>query len=79
MTITEKKVEMIKKNLAYIRLGIERHVVPGDEENARGDEECARWLLHTFQGLIEDVERQDRQDAIDNRNRLNGGYSKAGH
>ena len=79
MTITDKKIEMIKRNLAYIRLGIDRHVVPGDEENARGDAECARWLYHTFRGLMEDVDRQDLQEAIDNRNRLNGGYSKAGH
>ena len=79
MTLREKKVDMIKKNLAYIRLGIERHVVEGDEENARGDQECASWLLHTIEGLVEDVERQNLQEAIDKRNRLNGGYTKAGH
>ena len=59
MDITDKKIEMIKRNLAYIRLGIDRHVVPGDEENARGDAECARWLYHTFEGLMQDVERNE--------------------
>ena len=59
MDITERKIDMIKRNLAYIRLGIDRHVVPGDEENARGDAECARWLYHTLEGLMQDVERNE--------------------
>lgn len=79
MTLKEKKIEMLLKNLAYIRLGLERHVTPGDEENARGDTECASWLYHTFTSLMEDVERVDLQEAIDNRNRLNSGYTKASH
>ena len=79
MTLQEKKIEMIKKNLAYIRLGVERYVVAGDEENARGDQECAAWLYHTFNGLMEDVERVNLQEAIEARNKLNCGYTKAGH
>ena len=63
MDITDKKIEMIKRNLAYIRLGIERHVDPGDlrtgNGRVRGDIECARWLYHTIEGLMQDVERDE--------------------
>ena len=76
MTEREEKIEMVMKNMGYIRLGLERVI---DESSERGDRECAAWLISTMESLLEDVERKRRQEAIEVRNELNNGYSKAGH
>ena len=68
MTQREDKIEMIMKNMGYIRLGLQPVI---DESSERGDRECAAWLLGTIEALVEDVERKHRQQAIEARNRLN--------
>ena len=82
MTSTERKIDRIKRNLAYLRLGMERSVYPGDtDDEARGDQEIASWLYYQITQMIDDVDREIIQEATDRRNRLNGkGYSgKAAH
>ena len=67
MTQREDKIEMIMKNMGYIRLGLQPVI---DESSERGDRECAAWLLGTIEALVEDVERKHRQQAIEARKRL---------
>ena len=76
MTEREEKIEMVMKNMGYIRLGLERVI---DESSERGDRECAAWLIGTMESLLQDVERKHRQQAIEARNRLNNGYTKGTH
>ena len=76
MTEREEKIEMVMKNMGYIRLGLERVI---DESSERGDRECAAWLIGTMESLLQDVERKHRQQAIEARNRLNNGYTKGNH
>ena len=76
MTEREEKIEMVMKNMGYIRLGLERVI---DESSERGDRECAARLIGTMESLLQDVEQKHRQQAIEARNRLNNGYTKGTH
>ena len=70
MSLRKKKIERLADNLQYIRLGL---------NNDKGDFANAQWLLGQVEALIEDVTRENLQDAISERNRLNNGYSKGAH
>ena len=70
MSLRKKKIERLADNLQYIRLGL---------TNDKSDFANAQWLLGQVEALIEDVTRENLQDAISERNRLNNGYSKGAH
>lgn len=70
MSLRKKKIERLADNMQYIKLGL---------MNDKGTFANAQWLLGTVETLIDDVVREDLQNAISERNRLNNGYSKAGH
>ena len=70
MSLRKKKIERLADNLQYIRLGL---------TNDKSDFANAQWLLGQIESLVDDVVREDLQNAISERNRLNAGYSKAGH
>ena len=53
--------------------------VVGGDTNDKSIEERMTQLYFFLRDQMEDVEREDRQAAIEKRNRLNGGYTKAGH
>ena len=73
MTLTEKKIERMVTQYQYISS------VVGDHTIDKSIEERMTQLYFFLRDQMEDVERLDRQAAIEKRNRLNGGYTKAGH
>ena len=73
MTLTEKKIERMVKQYQYIAS------VVSDHTNDKSIEQRMTQLYFFLRDQMEDVEREDRQAAIERRNRLNGGYTKAGH
>ena len=73
MTLTEKKIERMTTQYQYIAS------VVGDHTIDKSIEERMTQLYFFLRDQMEDVERLDRQAAIEKRNRLNGGYTKAGH
>lgn len=75
MTLTEKKIQRMVDNYQFIRTCLLT------DYNDKTIEEQMTQLYYFLRDQMQDVERIDRQDAIDDRNRLNSdGYSgKAGH
>ena len=75
MTLTEKKIQRMVDNYQFIRTCLLT------DYNDKKIEEQMTQLYHFLRDQMQDVEHIDRQDAIDNRNRLNSnGYTgKAGH
>tara|TARA_B100000497_G_C7578415_1_gene348321 strand:+ start:504 stop:728 length:225 start_codon:yes stop_codon:yes gene_type:complete len=74
MTLTEKKIQRMIDNYQFMQTCF----IPYDDKTPA---EQMTQLYYFLRDQMEDVERIDRQDAIDNRNRLNSnGYTgKAGH
>ena len=70
MTLKEKKIEMIRKNIPMIHFGTTLEKSP---------DETSVWLYHFMEDLMNDVERIDRQEAIATRNKANAGYTKGNH
>ena len=68
--LDDRTIEMMSKNMEYIRLGL---------NNNKGNENTARWLFYLIKSYMEDVDAHSRADAIEDRNRFNSGYTKAGH
>ena len=68
--LDDRAIEMMAKNMEYIRLGL---------NNNKGNEDTARWLFYLIKSYMEDVDAHSRADAIEARNHLNSGYTKAGH
>lgn len=67
----------VKSNLSYIRLAIQpasRYIIDNKEE-----EEIANFLWQWMKTAHADIDREQRQDAIQNRNNLNNGHTKASH
>lgn len=73
MTLTDKKIERMVNQYQYIAS------VVGDHTIEKSIEERMTQLYFFLRDNMEDVEREDRQAAIEKRNRLNGYPSKAGH
>ena len=75
MTLTEKKIQRMVDNYQFIRACLLT------DYNDKTIEEQMTQLYYFLRDQMQDVEHIDRQDAIDNRNRLNSnGYTgKAGH
>ena len=75
MTLTEKKIQRMVDNYQFI------HTCLLTDYNDMTIEEKMTQLYYFLRDQMQDVEHIDRQDAIDNRNRLNSnGYTgKAGH
>lgn len=71
MTLTEKKIERMVHQYQYIRTIFQREDLDPQEQMTR--------LYHFLRDQMQDVEMLDRQEAIEKRNRLNCGYTKAGH
>tara|TARA_R100000231_G_C5280220_1_gene151361 strand:+ start:102 stop:326 length:225 start_codon:yes stop_codon:yes gene_type:complete len=74
MTLTEKKIQRMVDNYQFMQTCF----IPYNDKTPK---EQMTQLYYFLRDQMEDVERIDRQDAIDRRYRLNGkGYSgKAGH
>ena len=74
MTLTEKKIQRMIDNYQFMQTCF----VPYDDKTPA---EQMTQLYYFLRDQMQDVERIDRQDAIDNRKRLNSnGYTgKAGH
>lgn len=74
MTLTEKKIQRMIDNYQFMQTCF----IPYDDKTPA---EQMTQLYYFLRDQMEDVERIDRQNAIDNRNRLNSnGYTgKAGH
>ena len=68
--LDDKTIDIMAKNMEYIRLGL---------SNGKANEETARWLFYLIKSYQEDADAHMRADAIEARNRLNSGYTKAGH
>ena len=68
--LDRETIEMMAQNMEYITLGITKNA---------GNFSKAQWLYFLIKSYHEDADRKGRADAIENRNRLNGGYTKAGH
>ena len=68
--LDDRAIEMMAKNMEYTRLGL---------NNNKGNENTARWLFYLIKSYMEDVDAHSRADAIEARNHLNSGYTKAGH
>ena len=75
MTLTEKKIQRMVDNYQFIRTCLLT------DYNDKTTEEQMTQLYYFLRDQMEDVERTDRQEAINRRHQLNGkGYSgKAGH
>ena len=70
-------IKRVQQNLQFIRLAIQpasRFITDYKEEA-----EIAKFLWHFIKEQHEDVDRDQRQQAIADRNALNNGYSKASH
>lgn len=74
MTLTEKKIQRMIDNYQFMQTCF----IPYDDKTPA---EQMTQLYYFLRDQMQDVERIDRQDAIDSRNRLNSnGYTgKAGH
>ena len=68
--LDELKIERLSKILSYIKVGIDCQ---------KPEDEVANWLYHVLKMQFEDVERENRDEAIQMRTMLNGGYTKASH
>jgi hypothetical protein len=77
MTLTEKKIQRMVDNYQFMQTCFTCWCKESDKTPA----EQMTQLYYFLRDQMQDVERIDRQDAIDNRNRLNSnGYTgKAGH
>ena len=77
MTLTEKKIQRMVDNYQFMQSCFTCWCTESDKTPA----EQMTQLYYFLRDQMQDVERIDRQDAIDNRNRLNSnGYTgKAGH
>jgi len=67
----------VKSNLSYIRLAIQpasRFITDNKEE-----EEIASFLWQWMKTAHADIDREQRQEAIQNRSNLNNGHTKASH
>jgi hypothetical protein len=67
----------VKSNLSYLRLAIQpasRYIIDNKEE-----EEIANFLWQWMKAAHADIDREQRQNAIQNRNNLNNGHTKASH
>ena len=64
MTLTEKKIQRMIDNYQFMQTCF----VPYDDKTPA---EQMTQLYYFLRDQMQDVERIDRQDAIDNRNRLN--------
>lgn len=69
MTLKSKHIKTIEEHMQYIRLTI------SDSDDAT----AAEFLRNYLKGLEDMVVREDLDEAIARRNRLNGYPSKAGH
>ena len=70
-------ITRVQQNLQFIRLAIapaNRFTTDNEEET-----EIATFLWQFIKQQYEDIDREQRQEAITNRNELNNGYSKASH
>ena len=70
-------VARLKQNMSFIRLAIQpksKYVHDNLEED-----EIANFLWQFIKSNYDDIDREQRQQAIDNRNELNSGYTKASH
>ena len=72
MTLREKKIARLAKVMSYIELGL-------GNENHKSAETKAAWLLGLIEAHMDDVVREDLDDAIEKRNAANAGYTKAAH
>ena len=68
--LERETIEMMAKNMSYIQLGLEKNT---------GDINKATWLYFLIKSYKDNVDERSRADAIEARNRLNAGYTKAGH
>lgn len=67
----------VKSNLAYLRLAIQpasKYIYNNLEE-----EEIANFLWQWMKAAHADIDREQRQEAIQNRTNLNDGHTKASH
>lgn len=72
MTLKEKKIKRLEDIMLHIQLGISKTHMSSYEK--------AEWLLWFIEHNIQDVEREDLQEAIQRRSEANGGaYTKASH
>lgn len=70
--ISDAVSKHVEKNLEFIRNSIQ-------PTNHHSPEDCAAWLVNYMRSVEEFEYGLMRTDAITNRNRLNGGYTKASH
>ena len=68
--LDRETINMMAMNMEYIRLGLEKNA---------GNFAKAQWLYFLIKAYAEDVDARSRAEAIEARNKLNSGYSKAGH
>ena len=69
-TLDRDTIYMIAENMQYIQLGLNKEA---------GNFAKAQWLYFLIKSYGESVDAQHRAKAISERNRLNVGYTKAGH
>jgi len=75
--LDELMTTRVKSNLSYLRLAIQpasRYIIDNKEE-----EEIANFLWQWMKTTHADIDREQRQEAIQNRNNLNNGHTKASH
>ena len=76
MTLTQKKIQRMVDNYQYIALITQRHKYDGEAPTI---EEQMTQLYHFLKDQMQDVEREDRQEAMQARMEGNSGYSKGSH
>ena len=70
MTLRERKIKRLDALNSYIRLGL---------ENTEANISPGEWLYELIEHHYNEIVQEDLQNAIERRNRLNCGYTKAGH
>tara|TARA_S200002703_G_C3758180_1_gene233341 strand:+ start:869 stop:1090 length:222 start_codon:yes stop_codon:yes gene_type:complete len=70
--LDDAMVARISANLPFLRLAI-------TDANTHSRDEIANFLWQWMRSNENEIDRTWRQEAIEARNRLNGGYTKASH